>query len=76
MFSEFKFAKKNWQNYNPRRLSKPVGVQLFRLSAEKEMGSSFKVFTISKFSTSRLKSKFGPNFVPQKKEFLKIEHIF
>ena len=37
--------QKNWQNYNSRIISKPVGVQLARLSALKEYGRSFKVFT-------------------------------
>ena len=32
IFIEFKFAK-NWQNYNSRRLSKPLVVQLARLLA-------------------------------------------
>ena len=58
--------QKKWQNYNSRRLSKVMGVKLARLSASKEYGRSFKVFTSGKFKTSRLKKRILSQFWDQK----------
>ena len=65
--------QKNWQNYNSRRLSKPVGVQLVQFSAQTEYDRGFKVFTSIEFKASRLKkANLVPILVSKKLEFWNI----
>ena len=48
----------NWQNYNSRRLSKPVGVQLAHLSALKNMAAFLRYLLLANLKQVGLNIKF------------------